>query len=98
LGDELVGGPRRRLFAESFAARGEWPAAQDVFHRPPRPGREFSSVWMTRPEARTVSLTVVELSPALARMRYYARDDDDSAADDPVEITLPLVARAGAAS
>jgi hypothetical protein len=98
LGDELVAAPRRRLFAESFAPGADRLAAQDAFHRHQWPGREFSSVWMTRPEARTVSLTVVELGGERVRMRYFPRDDDQAAADVPAEMSLHLVApRAGAA-
>jgi hypothetical protein len=92
LGDEMVAAPRRRLFAESFASAADWPAAQDAFHRHEWPDRGPASVWMTRPEARTVSLTVVELGPALARMSYYARQHDRSTADQAVETTLPIAA------
>jgi hypothetical protein len=78
------------LFVESFTPAADWPAAQDAFHRMVWPDRRPASVWMTRPEARTVSLTVVELNAERARMRYYARDHDDSPADQFVERTLPV--------
>lgn len=90
LGDELVAGPRRTLFEQVFAADVDPVAAQDVFHRHVWPGKEYASVWMTRPEARTVSLTVVELLPHDVRMSYYARGDDGSDARDSREASLPI--------
>ncbi len=73
LGDEVVADPRRELFDHSFFGSACDPAAQDGFHRHVWPGREFASVWMTRPEARTVSITTVELDAHGARMTYEAR-------------------------
>ena len=90
LGDELVAGPRRTLFEQVFAADVDPVAAQDAFHRHVWPGKEYASVWMTRPEARTVSLTVVELLPHDVRMSYYARGDDGSDARDSREASLPI--------
>jgi hypothetical protein len=90
LGDEVVAGPRRKLFEELFLPEADWPAVQDVFHRHVWPGREFASVWMTRPEARTVSLTVVEMSPAATRMAYFPRHDDASDARQAHELQLPI--------
>jgi hypothetical protein len=90
LGDEVVAGPRRKLFEELFLPDAAWPAVQDVFHRHEWPGREFASVWMTRPEARTVSLTAVEMHPGATRMAYYARRDDQSDAREAHELVLPI--------
>ena len=86
LGDDVVAGPRRKLFDEMFAAGREWPAAQDAFHRTVWPGREFASVWMTRPEARTVSVTRIKMGSETVRVDYAARGDDaDAAPFGPVE-------------
>ena len=52
LGDDIVAHPRRQLFDEMLTEDADLPAAQDAFHRHQWPGREFASVWMTRPEAR----------------------------------------------
>ncbi|MEX0679514.1 MAG: hypothetical protein WD063_20745 [Pirellulales bacterium] len=90
LGDEVVAGPRRTLFDELFAADADWPAAQDAFHRHVWPGKEYASVWMTRPEARTVSLTVVELLRQDVRMSYYARENDGSDARDSRSASVPI--------
>jgi uncharacterized protein with NRDE domain len=82
LGDDIVATPRRELFDEMLA-RGEplsaahLAAAQDAFHRHVWPGREFASVWMTRPEARTQSITWCELTASDVTMRYAARDWGD---------------------
>jgi hypothetical protein len=54
---------------------------------------------MTRPEARTVSLTIVELCRQDVRMNYYARENDASAALEAQQSSLPIaVRRADAAS
>jgi hypothetical protein len=73
LGDDVVAKPRRELFEERFVADRDWVVAQDSFHRHVWPGCEFASVWMTRREARTQSITWVEIRPESAEMRYAAR-------------------------
>jgi hypothetical protein len=77
LGDDIVAKPRRQLFDEMCSADVDLPSAQDAFHRHVWPGREFASVWMTRPEARTQSITWCELSAREVTMRYGARDWGD---------------------
>ncbi|VAX42200.1 hypothetical protein MNBD_PLANCTO03-2192 [hydrothermal vent metagenome] len=62
LGDEQVQ-PRIPLFAELVVAAGATPAAQDRFHRHQWPDRLEISVLMERAEARTVSITGVEVKP-----------------------------------
>jgi Transport and Golgi organisation 2 len=90
LGDEVVASPRRKLFDQVLCADFDRAAAQDAFHRHVWPGREFASVWMTRPEARTVSLTIVELGPRDVRMLYYAREDDASDGLEAEQSSLPI--------
>lgn len=85
LGDDIVAKPRRQLFDEMFSAGGDLSAAQDAFHRHVWPGREFASVWMTRPEARTQSITWCELTPREVTMRYAARDWGDK-----LEMAAPI--------
>ncbi|MEO1236354.1 MAG: NRDE family protein [Planctomycetota bacterium] len=58
LGDHLVEPPRRELFDQAPPAT---PDAQDAFHRHRWPDRTPVSVKMHRPDARTVSRTVVEV-------------------------------------
>jgi hypothetical protein len=77
LGDEIVANPRRELFAEMLDSSADLPSAQDAFHRHVWPGREFASVWMTRAEARTQSITWCELDARESSMRYAARDAGD---------------------
>ncbi|MDX2116543.1 MAG: NRDE family protein [Planctomycetota bacterium] len=77
LGDELVT-PRLTLFEQWFERHAFEPAAQDAFHDHRWPDRPDISVRMERPEARTVSVTTIELpppgeSPGQAVMIY--RDD-----------------------
>lgn len=74
LGDSRVTG-RLELFDE-LVGRAPGADAQDRFHRHCWPGREEVSVLMSREDARTVSVTVVEVRPrstvngAQVRMNY----------------------------
>lgn len=61
LGDSLVE-CRHDLFASLLAS--PTPHAQDAFHRHAWQGREHVSVMMARDDARTVSVTSVEVTPA----------------------------------
>ncbi|WP_193376992.1 hypothetical protein [Frigoriglobus tundricola] len=73
LGDDLVEGPRRGLFAEMFAGGPEtWVAAQRAFHRHAWPDREHLSVNMSRATARTVSYAVVDVCATEADFTYHA--------------------------
>ena len=79
LGDHLVEGPRRALFAGWFS---DDPAnhldKQDAFHRHQWPGREHLSVCMDRDDARTVSYTLVDVEPTSVTMTYHPdRPDRD---------------------
>ena len=79
LGDHLVE-PRLALFEDFLASYGVTARMQDQFHRHTWPGRAEISVMMSRPDARTVSTTAVEIvrDPAIAvSMRYTA--DHESA-------------------
>lgn len=90
LGDDIVATPRRRLFDELFADDGQWLARQDAFHRHVCPGNERASVWMTRPEAMTVSCTEVELDVTQVRMTYRARVGDGAEALVFEPVSLPV--------
>jgi len=76
LGDALVGAPRRELFASMFAGAGPSRETQDAFHRHRWPGREGVSVNMSRPEARTVSHTIVEITGDAVTMTYHGAPPD----------------------
>jgi hypothetical protein len=77
LGDALVHMPRKRLFEEMFAAPADPIATQDAFHRHQWPDHPELSVCMSRREARTVSLTVLELNDRDVRMAYYPAPPDE---------------------
>jgi hypothetical protein len=77
LGDEVVEGPRRRLFDEMFADPASWCAQQDRFHRHSWPDYEHLSVCMRRADARTVSHTLIELRRDRARMTYLPQAPDE---------------------
>lgn len=74
LGDDIVQ-PRLPLFRKIMAEHGHGPLAQDRFHAHTWPERPEISVMMNRPDARTVSVTTVEVSsrpgePVRVRMNY----------------------------
>jgi len=71
LGDHLVDPPRRKLFRTFCDPDGELPAhLQDEFHRHRWPSARHLSVCMSRPDARTVSFTAIELHEDRAAMTY----------------------------
>lgn len=72
LGDRRVDGPRRRLFARLLAHADTWLEAQQRFHRHQWARRPDVSVLMNRPDARTVSLTEIDIVPGRIRFRYQA--------------------------
>lgn len=63
LGDSLAA-PRLDLFDEMVASPGPTPDRQDEFHRHQWPDRPEISVLMARADARTVSITTLEVDPA----------------------------------
>jgi hypothetical protein len=70
LGDELVGPPRRELFDRMITFCDAAVDAQDAFHAHAWPERPYLSVHMSRRDARTVSVTTIELSLDAIVMRY----------------------------
>ncbi len=71
LGDARAA-PRLPLFREMVAEPGPTPERQDDFHRHTWPDRPEVSVMMSRTEAKTVSVTRVEVVPGAptGRVRY----------------------------
>lgn len=91
LGDNVVAGPQRHLFEELLVRGHDWRRQQDAFHRHHWRDRPHLSVCMRRPEARTVSHTVVDFSGAAVAFTYYP-----GAPDEPVQpITWTLDLRRG---
>jgi hypothetical protein len=76
LSDELVIRPRQRLFEQFFLAGADWAARQDAFHRHAWPDAPHLSVCMSRPDARTVSLTLVEFTASGGVMTYHPDSPD----------------------
>ncbi len=88
LGDAIVEGPRRRLFDGWFGDQpAEWIERQVDFHRHHWPDEPHLSVCMSRADARTVSLTIVETCAAQVRMSYWG--DPPSERGEPVALELP---------
>jgi hypothetical protein len=79
LGDALVDGPRRMLFEQMLAPPHDSDAGaaarQDAFHAHRWRHRPAVSVHMSRPDACTVSTTVVECSADDIRMTYRPAHD-----------------------
>lgn len=71
LGDSRVT-PRLELFRELVAA-APVAARQDAFHDHAWAGRESTSVMMSREDARTVSVTAVEIRPRTGASRVQVR-------------------------
>lgn len=84
LGDTTVA-DRLPLFDELVRPEPT-PDAQDRYHRHAWPGREPQSVLMTRGDARTVSITAVEVSGENRRMTYTQIADAESEADRPTPL------------
>jgi Transport and Golgi organisation 2 len=76
LGDERVRGPRERLWAQTLAGSPCPLVAQRSFHRHRWHEAGWLSVDMTREDARTVSLTTVELGPEAVTVRHVPRHED----------------------
>ena len=88
LGDQAVEGPRRQLFGEFFDRPGDRLAQQEAFHRHRWPDRPHLSVCMDRQDARTVSHTVVFLSPDRITLAYHSDAPDRPA--ETLTLTLPI--------
>jgi hypothetical protein len=70
LGDDLVSRPRRRLFVRMLKRGGNPLDGQERFHRHSWPRHPEISVLMSRPEAATVSRTILDITPGGVTMRY----------------------------
>ena len=76
IGDHMVESPRRALFerimADAGAEAGDLIARQDRFHAHQWPSQRHISVMMDRPEASTVSRTVLLVEGECVHMEYTA--------------------------
>jgi hypothetical protein len=89
LGDELVEAPRRDLFYATLTSSTDWATAQDDFHRHHWPDRPHLSVCMRREDARTVSHSVVFVTPSRATLTYHP--DAPDRPQEPVTVNLDLL-------
>lgn len=76
LGDRLVEPVRRPLFEAMLRERADPLDAQEEFHRHRWRDRAHLSVLMSRPDARTVSQTTVDLFHDLASVSFCGLDDE----------------------
>ncbi len=78
LGDDLVEGPRRRLFKRLFDQdQSTWLRAQRQFHHHQWRTRPEISVVMERADASTVSETVIDVRLQAIDVSYHATDSND---------------------
>ncbi len=91
LGDALVEPSRRALFAAWFDGdAAHWESKQDAFHRHPGdPGGGELAVCMARDDARTVSLTAVEVTADTVALTYHGAPPSEPTAE--VALSLPRV-------
>ena len=80
LGDALVDGPRRMLFEQTVVGATDLEAGQDAYHAHRWRDRPAVSVHMSRPDACTVSTTIVEVTGREVRMTYKPAYCDDAGA------------------
>jgi hypothetical protein len=70
-GESAVDQPRRVLFEEIvISAKADWLGAQERFHRHQWPSRTGISIRMERRDARTVSRTVIDVTPRAVSLSY----------------------------
>ena len=102
IGDHLVEGPRRAHFEQSVVVErdegddSKLVAAQSRFHDSTTPLRDHIAVRMSRPEARTVSRSVVEIDRMAAVARFHHEDLEEDGSSTPSSMTtivLPLAGR-----
>jgi hypothetical protein len=80
--------PRRVLFEEMMQTQGISADTQDRFHRHSWLNRAHLSVCMRRPDARTVSHTIIELGLETIDFDYHAAAPDEAGSD--YRTTIPL--------
>ncbi len=97
LGDHRVDPPRRKLFEQMLGDGRHCPRTQDAFHQHQWPDRAHLSVNMIRPDARTVSRAIVELTGDRASMTYASLDENGGEFDRSAHSLdlAPLCPRAG---
>jgi len=94
LGDEIVEGPRRRLFNHTFEYdRHAGPAQQDEYHRHQWGDHPELSVAMEREDAITVSVTTIDLSAQSAVLTYRPAPPWVDAEDFVIRLPLPRAAK-----
>jgi Transport and Golgi organisation 2 len=91
LGDAIVESPRRALFESCFQTTSSRRARQLKFHRHTWPGGEDRSVWMTRSDALTVNLTIVDIIGKRVRMAYLRRIGESRELSRCHRVSLQLV-------
>lgn len=90
LGDEFVEPIRRELFGELLRESSDIFEAQHRFHSHQWPNRRHMSVLMARPDARTVSRTIVEVRSDSVRMKYRSLAETHSTLSASESMVLPL--------
>ena len=87
--DEVIG-LRKQYFEEQVLPRLEQDEALKQFHANKQPSPDTHAVLMTRPDAKTVSITQIKVEGNQAQMNYRARPDDSEVLDPPVSESIEL--------
>ncbi len=90
LGDSLVARPRGTLFRSMLGPPDQWLDGQRAFHAHAWNDRPHLSIRMSRPDARTVSRTSVDLNTDRVRMEYEALNEDGLPCSAGSVLVLPL--------
>ncbi len=98
LGDHLVQPVRGALFQQLLRESGDPLDAQRRFHVHAWTGREQLSVLMSRPDARTVSQTVIDVYPTGSLVRHWLLTDDLRPESTVTVRELPVARRASVAA
>lgn len=75
LGDHLVQSPRTDLFSQLVVNADDPALGQHLFHTHRWPDRDWLSVLMSRPDARSVSRTVIDVLDGSSHIRHALLDD-----------------------
>lgn len=79
---------RKAEFSKTVHPAPDRLAAMDTFHTSERPSPPTFSALMNRPDAKTVSVTRIDVTSTEVRMSYRDRPDDSAQLSDSVTISL----------
>jgi hypothetical protein len=79
---------RKQLFKSQMMEASDLIQRMEAYHTAKNPSPDTHAVLMTRPDAKTVSVTRIDVNHSEVKMTYCARLDDSSQLELPVTKTL----------